>query len=124
MAGPDIICGSKTKAAEEVLKVVALDGKHFHSNVNYKCSNLQRMEKEATFQYQILRVPHLEAANCLYINGTLIHCSAKQYPDSAKVFDEMNCETLELNISEIAKANGALTCCSILIRKPKHLKSL
>lgn len=62
------------------------------------------MEREATFQYQILRVPDSEAANCLYINGTLIHRSKEEYPESVKVFSELGCETLELNGSEIAKA--------------------
>ena len=82
------------------------------------------MEKEATFQYQILRVPDQDAANCLYINGTLIHRSAKEFPESAKVFEDIACEKLDLNVSELSKAQGALTCCSILIRKPKHIKSL
>jgi len=82
------------------------------------------MEKEATFQYQILRVPDKEAANCLYINGTLIHRSPEEFPESAKVFEELACDKLDLNMSEMAKAQGALTCCSILIRKPKHIKNL
>lgn len=104
MAGPDIICASKAKESEEVLK---------------------RMEREATFQYQILRVPDRHAANCIYLNGTLIHCSSQQFPESAKVFAQLtDCDTLECNISEISKAQASLTCCSILIRKPKHIKSL
>nr|CAH0102288.1 unnamed protein product [Daphnia galeata] len=106
MAGPDIICASKTKDSEEVLK---------------------RMEREATFQYQILRVPDRDAANCLFINGTLIHRTSDEFNESTKVFNELACETLELDISEIAKiakVQTALTCCSILIRKPKHIKSL
>ena len=60
------------------------------------------MEREATFQYQILRVPDRDAANCLYINGTLIHRA--EFHESTKVFNELACETLESNISEIAKA--------------------
>lgn len=62
------------------------------------------MEREATFQYQILWVPDRDAANCLYINGTLIHRTADEFYESAKVFNELACETLESNISEIAKA--------------------
>ena len=108
------------------------------------------MEREATFQYQILRVPDRDAANCLFINGTLIHRTSDEFNESTKVFNELACETLELDISEIAKiakvqvclanliceactivstyadfySQTALTCCSILIRKPKHIKSL
>lgn len=62
------------------------------------------MEREATFQYQILRVPDRDAANCLFINGTLIHRAADEFPESAKTFNELACETLESNISELAKA--------------------
>ena len=62
------------------------------------------MEREATFQYQILRVPDRDAANCLFINGTLIHRSSNECHESPKVFNELSCETLESNISEMAKA--------------------
>lgn len=62
------------------------------------------MEREATFQYQILRVPERDAANCLFINGTLIHRAADEFHESTKVFNELACETLESNISELAKA--------------------
>lgn len=61
------------------------------------------MEREATFQYQILRVPDRDAANCLFINGTLIHRTSDEFNESTKVFNELACETLELDISEIAK---------------------
>lgn len=72
----------------------------------------QRMEREATFQYQILRVPDQKAANCVYVNGTLIHSSAQEYPESAKVFGQMaGCDTLECNISEIAKAQVLFDIC-------------
>ena len=82
------------------------------------------MEREATFQYQILRVPDRDAANCLYINGTIICRASEEFPESAKVFSEMASDIIELNVSEMAKAQGALTCSSILIRKPKHIKNL
>ena len=71
------------------------------------------MEREATFQYQILRVPDSHAANCMYLNGTLIHSSSQQFPESAKVFAQLtDCETLECNISEITKAQvlWLITC--------------
>jgi dimethylargininase len=84
----------------------------------------QRMEREATFQYQVLRVPDRDAANCLYINGMLIHRAAEEFPSSAKIFDDLICAKRGLNVSELAKAQAALTCSSILIRKPRHIKSL
>jgi len=103
MAGPDVILVSRTKDAEETLK---------------------RVEREATFQYQVLRVEDRDAANCLYVNGTLIHRPAEEFPASAKVFDGLVCARAAVNISELAKPQAALTCLSILIRKPRHIKSL
>lgn len=82
------------------------------------------MEREATFQYQILRVPDKEAANCVYVNGTLMHRSDDEFADSAKVFSELNCAKRDVNISELAKAGGAMSSSSILIRKPRYIKHL
>lgn len=45
----------------------------------------QRIEREATFGYQVLTVPEDAAANVLYINGTLIHRTDDEIPESCKV---------------------------------------
>lgn len=64
VAGPDILCVGASKEAKELLK---------------------RMEREANFAYQTLTVPEDDAANCLYVNGTLIHRAIEEIPDSFKV---------------------------------------
>lgn len=64
MAGPDILCVGESRDAQEVLK---------------------RMEREATFNYQTLTVPEDQAANVLYLNGTLIHRCIEEIPQSFKV---------------------------------------
>lgn len=64
MAGPDLLCVGASKESQEVLK---------------------RMEREATFSYQTLTVPEDNAANVLYINGTLVHRSLDDIPNSFKV---------------------------------------
>lgn len=64
MAGPDLICVGSGKEAQEVLK---------------------RMEREATFSYQTLTLPEDDAANVLYLNGTLVHRSLDEIPLSFKV---------------------------------------
>ena len=43
------------------------------------------MEREATFSYQTLTLPEDEAANVLYLNGTLVHRSIDEIPQSFKV---------------------------------------
>lgn len=64
MAGPDLLCVGSGKDAQEVMK---------------------RMEREATFSYQTLTLPEDEAANVLYLNGTLVHRSLDEIPLSFKV---------------------------------------
>ncbi|XP_013785496.1 N(G),N(G)-dimethylarginine dimethylaminohydrolase 1-like [Limulus polyphemus] len=102
MAGPDILCVSEGKESKSVLK---------------------RIEQEASFRYQTVTVPDPGAANCIYANGTLIH--AAEFPESIKVFEEkVDFNKIALNVSELQKANGALTCSCILIKKTKYLKKL
>lgn len=105
MAGPDVMCVGPSAEARDSLK---------------------RIEREATFRYQILTLPEDEASNVVFANGTLIHRSGEECPESAKIFEErLSHWTLKpVNFSELSKANGSLTCCSILIRKTRHLKSI
>ncbi len=125
MAGPDVILVSRTKDAEETLKVSGSGDWPCNGDRRTNDGLLpQRVEREATFQYQVLRVEDRDAANCLYVNGTLIHRPAEEFPASAKVFDGLVCARAAVNISELAKPQAALTCLSILIRKPRHIKSL
>lgn len=64
MAGPDLLCVGAGKECQEVLK---------------------RMEREATFSYQTLTLPEDDAANVLFLNGTLVHRSVDEIPSSFKV---------------------------------------
>lgn len=34
---------------------------------------LKKIEREATYTYKTLTVPNLEAANCVFVNDTLMH---------------------------------------------------
>ncbi|KAF5272511.1 hypothetical protein FQA39_LY18789 [Lamprigera yunnana] len=64
VGGCDLLCVGSSKEAQDVLK---------------------RMEREATFGYQTLTLPEDEAANVLFLNGTLIHKSTEEIPESFKV---------------------------------------
>ncbi|XP_050728341.1 N(G),N(G)-dimethylarginine dimethylaminohydrolase 1-like [Eriocheir sinensis] len=105
MAGPDVICVGNTPEAKGILK---------------------RIEREATFRYQTLTVPDNNAANVVFANGFMLHRSGEEYPESAKIFEEkLSHWTLKpVTFSEMEKADGSLTCCSILIRKTRHLKNI
>ncbi|CAG5038926.1 unnamed protein product [Parnassius apollo] len=97
VAGPDILCVGASKEAKELLK---------------------RMEREATFSYQTLTVPEDEAANCLYVNGTLIHRAIEEIPDSFKVFcEKIDFARRSICFSEFAKVSTGLSACALLVRK-------
>ncbi|KFM64094.1 N(G),N(G)-dimethylarginine dimethylaminohydrolase 1, partial [Stegodyphus mimosarum] len=102
VAGPDILCVSASEEAQSVLK---------------------RMAQEVTYRYQTVTVPDSQAANCLYVNGTLIHRS--EFPNSTKVFDDrIDFNKIPLALSELSKARGDLSSCCILIKKSKYIKKL
>lgn len=104
MAGPDLLCVGAGKEAQEVLK---------------------RMEREATFNYQTLTVPEDVAANVLYINGTLVHRTLEEIPQSFKVFgDKVDFARRCVNISELVRTSCGLTSSCILVRRPKHIRNL
>ena len=64
MAGPDVISVGSCGEAQRVLK---------------------RVEREASHRYQTLTLPEDGAANCIYVNGTLIHRSRDEAPKSDAV---------------------------------------
>ncbi|XP_033127163.1 N(G),N(G)-dimethylarginine dimethylaminohydrolase 1-like [Anneissia japonica] len=98
MAGPDVVAIGSSQHA--------LDAKK------------QMMEK-AVHEYRYVTLPDDSAANCLYVNGTLIHCTEEEYPASYKVYQEQfpDCPKISLPNSEFGKVDGAFTCRSIFIEK-------
>ncbi|XP_022920912.1 N(G),N(G)-dimethylarginine dimethylaminohydrolase 1 [Onthophagus taurus] len=104
MAGPDLLCVGQGKEAQEVLK---------------------RMEREATFSYQTLTVPDDEAANVLYVNGTLVHRSNEEIPNSFKVFSEkIDYPRRCIPFSQLAKTSSGLTSSCILVKRSRHIRNL
>lgn len=64
VAGPHLLCFGASEQAQQVRR---------------------RMEREATYSYLAITVPEDAAANCLYVNGTLIHRAIEEIPESFKV---------------------------------------
>ncbi|XP_072930617.1 N(G),N(G)-dimethylarginine dimethylaminohydrolase 1 [Epargyreus clarus] len=98
VAGPDILCVASCDDTADIVR---------------------RMEREANYSYKTLTVPEEEAANCLYVNGTLIHRAIEEIPKSFKIF----CERIDFArrsvcFSELASMSTGLTACSLLVRKP------
>ncbi|OQR70999.1 n(g)-dimethylarginine dimethylaminohydrolase 1-like [Tropilaelaps mercedesae] len=97
MAGPGIICVSKSKEAQ-IMK--------------------REIEREATHQYQTVTVQDDRAANCLYANKTLIHRS--EFPQSKLEFvRKIDFPRIELPLTHLSPVNVGLTSLSIMIDKPK-----
>lgn len=67
LAGPDLLCVSSSKESQEILR---------------------RIEREASFSYQTITLTEEQAANVLYINGTLVHRSLAEIPVSYQVFND------------------------------------
>jgi len=73
------------------------------------------MKEKATFPYKFLKVSADAAANCLWINGTLVHRPSTEFPSIASDYESLNCPKIELSNTELSKVDGALTCCSLLL---------
>lgn len=101
MAGPDIICVGTSAQSQEILR---------------------RVEREATYKYQTLTVPDDDAANCVYVNGCLLHRSDLE--DSCKVFEMAKLfegtARIPVDYADLGKAQAHLTCASILVWQPNR----
>jgi dimethylargininase len=53
------------------------------------------------------------AANCLPINGHVIYPTS--FPKTFARLEKHGCRMLPVNVDELAKAEGAVTCCSLIL---------
>ncbi|XP_020391506.2 N(G),N(G)-dimethylarginine dimethylaminohydrolase 1 [Rhincodon typus] len=86
-------------------------------------NTLKQMQEMSEHSYNKLTLPDDEAANCVYLNipekgHVLLHRTANEFPASAKEFEKLKDYTLiPISNTELAKVDGGLTCCSILLNK-------
>lgn len=77
------------------------------------------IESSAKFKYNFLQVPDNTGANCLFVNGAIVHVSTEAFPKSCEVFEKFSCpevkKKIPLSVSELNKVDGCFTCCSVLI---------
>ena len=69
---------------------------------------------KAHYKYKRVLFPDNNGANCLFINGVIFHPSKEDYPESYKVWQTFECEKVAIPFSEFIKADGSLTCCTLL----------
>ena len=72
--------------------------------------------------YKFFHVPNTAAANSVLVNDILIRRHNEEFPDSVKVFEEVDeyvtsndGSVIQVRADELAKVDGALTCCSLLL---------
>ena len=75
----------------------------------------KEIQEKSQFKYQLVSFPDNNAANCLFINGTLLHATKEEYPLSHPLWEQFEGPRVELANSEFSKADGSLTCCSVRI---------
>ena len=99
VVGPDQIGIGQSEGAQKARKQI--------------CNASKYIEK-----YEFVIFPDDTAANCLYIDGNLVHTSQKVTPNSAAVIDGLNVvgKKYPLDLSELSKVDGCLTCSSLLIK--------
>ncbi|XP_041790525.1 N(G),N(G)-dimethylarginine dimethylaminohydrolase 1 [Chelmon rostratus] len=102
MGGPGLIVIGSSEPAQKALKI---------------------MQQMSDHRYDKLTVPDDFGANCIYMNlpnkgHVLLHPTAEQFPESAKVFEKLKDYMLipVCNMEKV-KVDGALTCCSVLFNK-------
>ncbi|XP_075471753.1 N(G),N(G)-dimethylarginine dimethylaminohydrolase 1 isoform X3 [Ascaphus truei] len=106
MAGPNLIVIGSSEAAQKALKT---------------------MQQMSDHRYDKLTVPDDAAANCVYLNipnkgHVLLHRGPEDFPESVKVFEKLKEHMLiPIGNIELAKVDGCLTCCSLLINKKTDL---
>ena len=66
-------------------------------------------------KYQQLLFPDDNGANCLFINGVVLHPAKEEYPRSYRVWQTLECPKIEIANSEFAKSDGSLTCNAIRV---------
>ena len=86
---------------------------------------LERIDEQAKFAYKRVLVPDDMSANLLCLNGHVICKSSAEAPKSFEILQQQlgpKYKVLGLDLSEIEKAVGSLTCMSLRFNKPNAVK--
>ncbi|XP_063723539.1 N(G),N(G)-dimethylarginine dimethylaminohydrolase 1-like isoform X2 [Symsagittifera roscoffensis] len=79
----------------------------------------KNIEERAISKVEFFEVPDDWAANCIYVNGYVLHCSQEEYPESFKAYQEkFGDKAIPLKNKEFDKIDGSLTCRVRLLKYP------
>ena len=98
--------------------VPVASGLHLKSSVNCVGKNcllitekLARLDEFSRYDKIVIKAAEAYAANTLQVNDGLI--IPKGFPDTRKKLERMGCDIIELDVSEVRKMDGGVTCLSI-----------
>lgn len=96
MAGPDLIAITVSEDGQVARRVI---------------------EEKGQFKYNFYEIPDDAGANCLYLNGTIVHASQDWFPGSYERFKQLDtpAKKVTLSGSELNKVDGCFSCSSVLI---------
>ncbi|XP_076472142.1 N(G),N(G)-dimethylarginine dimethylaminohydrolase 1-like [Babylonia areolata] len=81
---------------------------------------LKVLQEKSREQYQIIQLEKDRSANVLFVNGQTILKDQKDLGnDFKKITSCLTVPWVEVTFDELYKADGCLTCCSILVQAPK-----
>lgn len=107
-------------AGKPAVPVRVLRGLHLKSSVSFLGSNLLLIDPAAVEtsrlkDFEWIEVDETEryAANCLVLGSTVL--MAKGYPGLARKIRDHGFDLMELEMSEFEKADGGITCLSLII---------
>ena len=108
------------KIDKEIVSVPVVKGLHLKSAVSYLGNNIllidpERVENDAFKNFQWIEVEEKDsyAANCLALGNQIIMPAG--FPTIREKIIQHGFETVELEMSEFEKADGGVTCLSIIL---------
>lgn len=98
--------------------IPVLAGLHLKSSINYRGKNTLLLTKEfaaldafKNYEQIILDRTEEDAANTLLVNNRLL--MPKKFSKTKEKLEVLNLEIIELDVSEVRKMDGELTCLSL-----------
>mmetsp|Transcript_13474 Transcript_13474/g.22107 ORF Transcript_13474/g.22107 Transcript_13474/m.22107 type:complete len:347 (-) Transcript_13474:1891-2931(-) len=74
------------------------------------------VESVAPSTYKLLQLPDMAAANCVWANDVLVRPLASEMSkESSQLLESLGGKQVQVATSELAKLDGAITCCSVLM---------
>jgi len=81
--------------------------------------NPEWIDRELFADFDLIEVAEPFAANALLVNGKVLFPAA--FPRTRERLERAGIEVITVEADEIAKAEGALTCCSVLVTPPNRM---